>query len=369
MKKLIACLTAITAVMCITTSCGKVEETTDDASIAVESTKPSENGEITEEETESTSEETEETTETTETTEKATSSFSSDLAYASTVEEYVSAVNSKDYEKAIMLMFPDSLAEVMMEFNEFGVSQATDVFDGANCTIVDLKEKSVATDELADELAQVLSQIKGAYEYIAENGEDAFWSYEPDENAGTMCEITQLYEVVLTVANENGDTADIPLMVYNVEGEGWNIDASMQEYISESKEQSMVSTAKSFLNATNTILVEMDCMGVDLSGCFVICSDSSKNISGDFDVDAFTEDLANWFPDYTDYEYILVIDNGMCLGAYCADKSDSEIVGMYPDGMVPTFENGKIVRDKITLSENDSYSLDELYEMITAQAE
>lgn len=363
MKKLIACLAAITAVMCITTACGKVEEPTDDASTAVESTESGENGEITDETT------TAETEETTEKAQETTSSFSSELAYASAVEEYVSAVNSKDYEKAVKLMFPDSLADVMMGFDEFDAQQVSAGFDGVNCTIVELRENSDVTKEFADELAQALSQIKGAYEYMAENGEEAFWSYEPDENAEPVFEISAMCNVTLTVADENGDTADIPLMVYNVEGEGWNIDASMQEYISESKEQSMVSTAKSFSNASNTILVELDCMGVDLTGDFIICSDSSKNICGDFDADGFTAELENWFPDYTDYDYFVVISDGVCVGAYCADKSEPEVVGMYPDGIVPSFENGKIVREKIEISENDSYSLDELYDMITAQAE
>ncbi len=366
MKKIIACLTAISAVMCITAACGQVEEPADEVSTSVESTELSENGELTEEQTESTSDETEETTEK---AQELTFSFSSDLAYASAVEEYVSAVNSKDYEKVVKMMFPDSLAEVMLEFNEFGVRQATDVFDGVNCTIVELRENSGATKEFADELAQVLSQLKGAYDYMAENGEEAFWSYEPDENAEPMCKISELYEVTLTVADENGDTADVELMVYNVEGEGWNVDASMQEYISESKKQSMASTAKSFSNATNTILIELDCMGVDLTGNHVICSDSSKNICGDFDADGFIAELENWFPDHTDYDYVLVIDDGVCIGAYCAYKSEPEVVGMYPQGIVPSYENGEIITDKNKISEDERYSLDELYEMITAQAE
>lgn len=359
MKKLIATLTALTALACVFTACGQVEEPADDVSSNVEVT--SDTG--TEETTAAESSEAVETTEIA----QETTVFVSELVYASTVAEYVDVINNADYEKAMKMMFPTDIFEGMKQIEGFDMDEDVSGLEPGTYTLVDITENANLFDDYAEELAAYFSQLKVMLDYVAENGEEAITSYEPDENADTLYKITEIYDVTVALANDNGETADMELLVYYIDGEGWKVDTSLKGYIEASKNQSMNSNARSFYNAANCVLTELDNEGIDVFGTYIISSDTAKNVNVNIDLDKFMADMENWFPDYTNYDFFVVISEGVCVGAYCVDKEESELVGMYPSGRLPVYDGESFFGNYTELDEDASYTYDELYDTFASQ--
>lgn len=361
MKKLIAAITALAAAACVFTACGQVEESADEVSSVAEVTADT----GTEETTAAVSSEAVEITEIA----QETTVFYSELVYASAVAEYVNAISNADYERVWKMMFPTDISEGMKLIEGFDTDEEVPGLEPGTYTLVDITENANLGNEYGKDLVTYFSQLKAMLDYVAENGEDSLFAYEPDENVGALYKITEIYDVTAALASEDGETADIELLVYYIDGEGWKVDTSLKSYVEALKSQSMNSTASTFYKAANCVLTEMENEGIDVFGAYIISSDPAKNVNVNIELDKFMADMELWFRDYADYDFFVVISDGVCVGAYCVDKEEPELVGMYPEGRLPVYDGESFFGNHTELDEDASYTYDELYDMLASQLE
>lgn len=128
------------------------------------------------------------------------------------------------------------------------------------------------------------------------------------------------------------------MLMYKVDGEGWKLDmfvGSMMTYVRTSRQDSVNSMIKNIVYSALSALEEMDEDGIDISGCCIISSDSSKN---KFGADCALEDCADTLIQrmnyYTDLDaasggndYFLVFVDGVCVYGVIGKDNYS---GMYP---------------------------------------
>lgn len=114
------------------------------------------------------------------------------------------------------------------------------------------------------------------------------------------------------------------VLMYKVDGEGWKLDmfvGSMMTFVRTSKQDSVNSMIKTIVYSALSALEEMDEDGIDVSGCCIISSDSSKNKFGaDCALEECTDKLMERMNYYADpdassggKDYFLVLVDGVCV--------------------------------------------------------
>lgn len=128
---------------------------------------------------------------------------------------------------------------------------------------------------------------------------------------------------------------------------------SMIGYTKKSKTAAINSKASTLCKSYNAALAEMDEQDYNTNGYFIISSEKKGNLIFEipdeyyelksFDASVLESKSKVYRSEELDeYEWFVVIENGMCKYAACSDKWHSNYTGSYPPGSVnygPTFYN------------------------------
>lgn len=379
MKKIIAML-AFTAVLCSFASCGhdSADEVTEESSVS----SVSEVEEESEEEVPSESEEV-----STEESEEETSSDNvshegvepdGDVSFEDAINMLLDSIGKGDVETGLKLTFPDKyidviklLAEAEGEPLETLMSDMYGESENVTASLVQIVSAEPITDEYIDMMSEMYGTFELLRQYIEENGSDNFDIEKAEEYFDDMDELPAPYFDIDTgyIVNfileytEDGetDTEEVEMIMYYIDGEGWKSDLSMLGYVKKSKQASINSTAATVMKASNTVLVDLDEQGVELPDKCIISSDHSKNynVSDDF-VSQFEETLEQYFPDYGNYDYFIIIKGGCAVYAAAVNPDSPKFAGTYP-------ANQLYSADEEYVSKDEKLTYDELYDICLEQ--
>lgn len=375
MKKFTAIL-IMTAMLCSCVACGQdnADEVTEESSVtSVAEVTEETTEEITESETEETTEEDTDGEEVSKTENEnlPSETVSSNGTYEEAIEMLLECMNNRDVEGMLKLSFPDQYIDVMKVFAEISGSSFEDIAaeveeSDENTRLVEI----VSAEPMSSEDFEMLTEMYGFFEVIrqyaeendidAEKLEELLSESDMEEMPEPYFEATdgQIVDCILESEDENGnkETSEAELMMYYIDGEGWKTDLSMMGYVKKSKQTSINSNAKTFMVASNTVLVDLDETGVELPEKCIICSDTSKNynVSEDF-LSKFEENMEHYFSDYKKFDYIIVMD-GCCTYTACTDPENSRFTGTYPANKLYSADG-----DPITMDRN--YTFDEIYQL------
>lgn len=382
MKKFTAIL-VMTAMLCSFVSCGpetadEIPEESSVISIAEEETTTEETTESeTEEETsdESSESETEEPEqeETTEPSEK----LSADGSYEEAIEMLLECMNNRDFEGMMSLSFPDKYHDVMLVMAEMSGASLDDLmgeFEGESQEDIIRLVEIISAEPMPEEDMEMIYEMYGMFQpisdYIEQTGKDNIDYEKFEEVMSAIDESSELkpyFEVKdgLTVncmfesEYEDGEkyTYEQELIMYYIDGEGWKTDLSMMGYVKKSKQASANSNVKTLINASNASLCDLDEYGIAPTETCIISSDSTKNynVSEDF-LSEFESILESFYPDYKDYDYFIVIRDGVAVYVAGVDPENPELVGTYPAEQLYSADGEYIYKD-------ETYTYDELYNM------
>lgn len=342
MKRLIAGIIAITAVLCTLTGCGK--DTADDSSSTSAETTAAQ----------------EETTD-----EEVTSVASAEIgSYEDTVKEFVEAYIDNDREKTLKMQYPEGVMDFVKLFMRsdeaedmteediitFLQYEAYDNYDeDAKVTYKGIISVEPLRSHEEDDIKESYSPMKWAVNYINEHGgpdkvnpdefEDAWEDLDYDEYPCEV-DIEEGYLVIFEVENDEGETSEGTLYVVRIKGEnGWKISVvNMYGNVKSGRKKAMNSTAYSLRNALYTSFVEMDEEGKLPSSdkMFIVSSDDSMNynVPDDFDVELLRKKAQNYFDKIKELKWFAVINHGDVEYLSVIYYDDERYVGTYPSDYI-----------------------------------
>lgn len=380
MKKFTAIL-VMTAMLCSFVACGQdnADEVTEESSVtSVAEVTEETTEEITESGTEETIEEDTDEEEISETENENSSSetVSADGTYEEAIEMLLECMNNRDVEGMLKLSFPDKYIDTlnfMMELSGYSMEVIMNDMTEECGETVRLSE--IISEETIDNYdIEMFYEYYGAFQlisdYTEENGKENIDLEKFDEWADTV-DIEEYPEpyfnindgrvvnCILEYEDEDGDkyTEEQAFTMFYIDGEGWKNDMSMMGYVKKSKKTSINTTASSIMKASNSAMVELDEMGVELPEKCIICSDSSKNynVSEDF-LSMFEERMELFFSDYKEFNYIIVIEDGCCTYTACTDPEITKYIGTYPANKLYSANGEPVTMDK-------DYTFDEIYQL------
>lgn len=367
MKKIFASLTALACAATIFTGCGKVDDDDDKKDSG----------------------------------KKGSSSASSD-ELEDVVNDMIDAVKDKDFKAVIKYSLPDDLADSVFDLAGDELNGLADEFadeyteETADAELISLKKTEDIDEKYIQLLEKAFSVALTFTEYMEENDltiEDMEDMDEEDLMNTPLGDIAKFAETLddidspedlidsgildkieskITITQgcmaeltmkADGETETIEIPFYYVKGEGWNTDMifypAMIGYVKKSKELSANTNARSLQMAADAALTDMDEEGCDLSGNFIIHSDSSKNynVSKDFDFDRFNECFSAYAYSADETDYFIVISDGLAEYVACSSNDNT---GIFPIETGVKVDDGNISTAPLT-SDADR-SLDGLYE-------
>ncbi|MDE6092017.1 MAG: hypothetical protein K2G14_02865, partial [Ruminococcus sp.] len=316
----------------------------------------------------------------TEDTNKSSEKLSADGSYEEAIERLLECMNNNDVEGMIGLVFPEkyrSVIELMADME--GISLDEMVGDMENISKESVHLVEIVSDEpMTDDYMEMLNEMYGGFQaisdYIEQNGKDnidydkleeAIYSIDDVSDIKPYFEITDghIVNCMFEVEDENGEkeSYEQELIMYYIDGEGWKTDLSMMGYIKKSKQASINSNAATIMKASSAALVDLDETGVEIPEKCIISSDDSKNynVSDDF-VSQFEETLEQYFSDYTNYDYFIIIKDGYVVYAAAVNPDSPKSVGTYPANMVYS-------ADEEYVSKDEKLTYDELYDICLEQ--
>ena len=136
-------------------------------------------------------------------------------------------------------------------------------------------------------------------------------------------------------------------------------------------EESSEPTVKSsdIEKAANTVLIEMDEKGNNISGFYLICSDITKNAnlpSNNFDIDYFYNGIKNYFEKVDSYEWFVAINDGNVEIAAIGDSWDTKAFGSEDTLQVlydKAIEEVQKAADSKGTQQQEQYTADEVSDM------
>ncbi|MDE5619232.1 MAG: hypothetical protein K2I80_01725 [Ruminococcus sp.] len=380
MKKIIAVL-AFTAVLCSFASCGndvadEISEEFSVTSVSEEVTEEETTEEVTESETDEVTEEETDGKESENITESA-EKLSAEGSYEEAIEMLVECINNKDAEGMISLVFPDryyNVIEIIAEMNGVSLDEvADDMYDTSNES---LRLAEIISDEpITDDYMVLINEMYGGFQaisdYIEKNGSENI-DYDEFAEAIDMSDLKPYFEIsdghlvncIFESENKNGekDTYEQELIMYYIDGEGWKTDLFMMGYIKKAKQASINSGAATMYKASAASLTELDEPDVELPETCIISSDHNRsyNVNDDF-VSQFEERLENFFSDYKEYNYFIVIQNGTAVYTAITKSENLQYIGTYPANKIYSADNEYVTKDeKITYDEIYNICLEQL---------
>ena len=385
MKKIISGIVTLTIIGSIMTACGKDDETTKETDTAVtleanEEIKVTDTKEASTEtnETETDSDENESVSENEKDSEEEISVNKNKEGFVKTLYEYFEALNKSDYNDALKYFYPAEIIDGLIEVSEIQNTDLTALvasdIEAKSYEITDIEiESEISKDDLK-ELSDTMNQMY----YVV----DTVKNYDKDIDLMSEEELTEIQNKIMNIEeNEvekkytvtegydvtvnylvDGEPDKDYFYVFYVDGEGWMLQNSMRKYIKNSRQSSANADSKTIIIAYNTALTELDEMGANLSGTFILCSDESKNynVPDDFSIDEINEIVGYYYTFEEDCKYFVIISNGVCY--YCAVSAFEDTVGTYPVYTIPKSCNqGALETEEVP--DISDYTFDELYEI------
>lgn len=224
--------------------------------------------------------------------------------------------------------------------------------------ISDESLKGTPMGDLID-ILQSADSYDSIYEFAASGDIDKIES-RFTVTEGCMAEVTM---------ESDGETETMELPFYKIEGEGWNGDIilypAMIGYVAKSKQTSIASTAHTLQMAVATVATVMDEQGYDLSGTYIVSNNDSwnYNLPSDIDASELIEEAKYYFDDIDDFNFFVVVVNGSCEYAACENCENPEYTGTYPVKTYPSDYDGDTLNTKPMNTEQEKYTLQELYDM------
>lgn len=273
-----------------------------------------------------------------------------------------SSMKERDLDRLIDGLYTEELVGYMLKYGS--VDELKGMLNFAEADSVDPDALSVKSAEDADEeiaravrvyYSSMLSTFRvmdemdidiktlqsGGYSYekVAEF-QEAVKDFDvtknlDDPDAKLVIDIPEVKNVSFSGINgSDGKT----MLMYKVDSEGWKLDmfvGSMMTYVRTSRQDIVNSMIKNIVYSALSALEEMDEDGIDISGCCIISSDSSKNKFGaDCALEDCTDTLIQRMNYYADLDassggndYFLVFVDGVCVYGVIGKDNYS---GMYP---------------------------------------
>lgn len=376
MKKIFAALTAFICAASVFTGCGKTDD--DD-----EKSSGKKSGKSTEDELEE------------------------------VVQELIDAGKNMDIEKIAKLSLPDELADTLFsmaadEINELKKEAEDELTDNIDGKLVSVKKTEDIDKSYLSLLEKGSSAVMIVADYMKENDIDVEDLQTMDESylyglisneslegtpMGDLIDILQsadsydsiedfaaskeldkiesrysitdgcMAEVTIEV---DGETKTIEVPFYKIKDEGWNgemiLYPTMIGYVKRSKQTAIATSAHNLYDTVNTALTDMDEQGLDINGTYIIGSDEkwNYNVSSDFDMEIFNIDMNEYYNGVSDLDYFLVVVDGICIYAACENP---EYTGTFPVKTYPSDYDGDTLNTKPMNTEQEKYTLQELYDM------
>ncbi len=114
--------------------------------------------------------------------------------------------------------------------------------------------------------------------------------------------------------------------ILNKEDSQIYIDGVSEMYLARALEDAV----SSLMKAGNSSLVEMDEYGENISGYWVVSSDDDFCLlPGGQNCSAFLEKIEKFFPDISNYEFVISIDDGIVSEAYLSTDWNERVYGGY----------------------------------------
>lgn len=366
MKRIMAGMIAIAAVLCTFSGCGNTSESKKDTEAASAASKVSEEKE-TDTKTEAKTEKKEDKSESKDSDklkedkkEKSDSSSGNadTAAYEAFINEYIDACNSRDFKKLFIMQMPEGGLDVMevsimAEAAEMGETQSFDDLlslyaESEESDIVKKKlVKIVSAEDIDDEEDEAIRAFCAGYrmmsDYIAEHGgkekvdvkemEQYFNGIDEDEIADTV-ELDDAKYITIEVINEDsGENKKEEFYIYRVKGGEWRMDDSMLKFMRNARKISANNSVKSLFNAGNTALTEFDEENkLPEMKKAVICSDESKNIGvpAGFDMADFRKKMNNYFDETDKFDWFMVVKDGSIVYTVAEEKDKKKGIGTFP---------------------------------------
>lgn len=376
MKKIFAALTAFICAASVFTGCGKIDDKDDKKDSGKQSEQALEN----------------------------------DLEDA--IQNVLDAVNEKDIKKIAYSFLPDDLSDSLFniaadDINDLMDMEDIDLSDAANTgKLISVERTEDIDKDYLTLIEKVFSFAKTFSEYMEKNAlsfedfedmdeeellnsplgdiKDIFEDTDLDlsspekiVSSGLLDKIESRYSITdgcmaKVTIEADGETQTIELPFYKIKGEGWHCEMilypTMIGYVAKSKQSSLNSSASSLNKAADVALTEMDEQGLDIDGTFIIGSDEklNHNVSSDFDMETFSSAMDEYYSDYSELSYFLVVNDGVCEYAVCQrpdDEDFAEFLGTYPIKSVPKDFDGSFFETKPATTDEEKLTFQELYDM------
>ena len=346
MKKVIAGIIALTAVICTFTGCGK--DAADDAAGTSASTAA----------------------ETTASQEKTTDGEAASAASAETgtyedaVKEFVEAYMANDRQKTLEMQYPDGIMDFVKVFMRSEESEEwteedvisllqygmyDDFDEDAKVTFKGIVSAEPLRSDEESEIKETFSTVKWAINYINEHGGpdkadpaelDEEWEDLDYDEYPCEVDIEEGYYVTFEIEDDESEANEGTLYAVRIKGEnGWKISiGDIHGNVKANRKDSMNSTASTLDKALNTALVEMDEQDKlpSSDSAFIVSSDDSLNykVPDDFDMEFLKKRVQNYFGMVTELEWFAVIKNGYVEYAAVVYSDDQQYVGTYPSDYI-----------------------------------
>lgn len=384
MKKIIVSIMALTMIGTALVGCGNGDEAADNTESSASKTSSAANNESAEDkitEEDISSEQQDDSSES-----EADENEQSDAqkpagSYEDAIREYYDAANNGDFESILRLMYPNRVVDSMYTIMEL---QGTSLEDAIGVDSIEsdyevteiVEEKAMETSDL-EEIMSSFDMLVKIVETIESYGSDVenLTDEQREEIVNIMMDtentstdhiytVTECYDVTARYMN-NGQPDEDYFYVYYIEGEGWKIDNSLRKYVKKAQAASANANAKTLLNAFNIALMDIETEDIkaDITGSCLISSDDDKkvNVPADVDVSKVKELAESYFPELTDFDYFVIVQDDACVYAAVCQKDGTGVIGTYPVSTIP-----KALDDHGLDTEamaGTKYTLDELYEI------
>lgn len=335
MKKFTALL-VVTAMLCMSVSCGN--DTADEIESSVTSVSEDSAEETTEEitepetlkvEEEPTEETTEEITEP-ETEEISKTSVEGAEEYAEVIEKYLECQNNNS-DTIIELCFPDKYCDtirVLYNADLFSLYGVIGFINSVDVGLISIDSVEPVSEEYIPYFNVYYGNFQIVYEYIEENGTEnpdidklsEIISTPITETPDTYFNIEKAVIVDTTISREFNDGTEDPeyekivdqkFSLYYIDGEGWKIDVLTMGNLYKEEEDIVRDELENLYSASETVLSELEETGTEIPENFIICSDSSKNynVSEEF-LNTFDNALEECYQKKDGFDYFVMINDG-----------------------------------------------------------
>ena len=347
MKKLVAFITAVAALGCTMTACGK---NSDSSSSEKNASASAASTEISTEDSSDNDAASADASGEADTSEAATGKTQQtstdpdldtgdvfevdDADYMEALEDMIDCINDKDFLGYIKYMFPEKILDYAAKANgsslealadQLASNMTGDVSEKLPMKIKKVYEVKSDDEDQTEELKEMLEDTMADMD--KETGVEELGFDVKEYLSG----LSDFHCISVEMENASGDTDTQEFLVYYIKDEGWKFDLSMLTYVKKSKQTSINSAASALYKAANSYLTDMDAKGENISGTFIIGSDDSLNynVPAGFDTAAFKKGAANYFDNINNLDFFIVCQDGCCVYSVCK-QPDGKYTGVYP---------------------------------------